>query len=63
MPVLLIAGDRDPHCEVASLRSAAGSAGIELECIAGGRHDLLHDSAAADVRERIVRWLEQRFPR
>ncbi len=63
VPVLLIAGDRDPHCEVASLRSAAGSAGIELECIAGGRHDLLHDSAAADVRERIVRWLEQRFPR
>jgi alpha-beta hydrolase superfamily lysophospholipase len=63
VPVLVIIGDRDPHCDAAGLRAAVRSGGVELDCIAGGRHDLLHDSAAAELRVRIVRWLEQRFPR
>ncbi len=59
IPVLVLCGDSDPWCDAATLRRAEK----ELDLVPGGRHDLLHDTRAAEVRARIHSWLEGRFPR
>lgn len=56
---LVLCGDSDPYSDAATLRRTAP----HFELIAGGKHDLLHDTAHRAVSEQLVNWLEARFPR
>lgn len=60
MPVLVLAGAADG---VGGDASGLRSERVELEVFPGAKHDLFHDTCAADVVRRLVGWLEERLPR
>ena len=57
-PVLVLHGSADP---LAPAGSTPASAGVEVEVVQGGRHDLLHDTGAAATLARVREWIVARL--
>lgn len=69
LPVLLVAGDRDPvglfGKGVLSLAAAyrkLGMAHIDCRLYPGGRHELLNETNREEVMRDIIDWIEKRLP-
>lgn len=63
LPLLILHGADDVLAGIGGSRLAArlsGSADTTLRVVAGGRHDLLHDVARAEVMATIGEWVAQR---
>jgi alpha-beta hydrolase superfamily lysophospholipase len=59
IPILVLHGTDDPIAEARRSKEME-RAGVEVELFEGLRHHLLQETRAADVRKRIVQWLEAR---
>ncbi len=63
-PILLLYTSADRVVNpAAALAFAAKAPQVEVENFPTSRHDLLHDHAAAAVRQRVQQWLTKHFPR
>ena len=62
MPVLVLAGTQDPYVDERAVRALAGPK-VDVEMFDGLMHDLLHESRASEVMERIASWLDRRLAR
>lgn len=62
MPVLVVAGTKDPYVDERAVRALAGPK-VDVEMIDGALHDLLHESRASEVRMRVASWLDRRLAR
>jgi alpha-beta hydrolase superfamily lysophospholipase len=64
LPVLLLAGDRDPvghhgrgPARLARALREAGSRDVTLRLYPGARHDVLHETSRRDVLDDLLAWL------
>lgn len=62
IPCLILHGTDDSLAS-ADKSKALARPGVEVELFEGLRHHLLQEARAAEVRKRIVQWLELRLPR
>lgn len=67
MPILLIAGTRDPvsmggfaNTQLSARYRAAGNTDVTDKRYPGGRHELLNETNRAEVSADIVAWIEER---
>ena len=65
LPILLIAGEKDPvgamgagPREVSAGLTAAGCSDVELRLYPQGRHELLNELEKEEVKEDLLEWLE-----
>lgn len=57
LPVLAIHGSADSLADVEKTRALEGR-GVDVRIVDGGKHHLLHDTMASDVRAMICAWVE-----
>ena len=69
LPVLVIAGDRDPvgangkgPTQVYGWLKAAGLADVALKLYSGMRHEVLNEAGKAQVYEDVLNFLRARLP-
>lgn len=62
MPVLVLAGSKDPLVPVERARSLAGPR-AEVQVLDGFLHDLFHEARASEARASLVKWLDAKLPR
>jgi alpha-beta hydrolase superfamily lysophospholipase len=60
MPALVLCGAADPIASVDAIRSLKG---LNVEAFEGLRHDLFHETRAAEVTASLRAWLDARLPR
>ena len=62
VPVLVLAGARDPLVDIAAVQKLAGAT-VEVAIQDGLLHDLLHEARSGEVIERVLDWLDRKLPR
>jgi alpha-beta hydrolase superfamily lysophospholipase len=62
LPTLVLLGSDDPLVGAGTVR-VLERPGVEVETVAGARHDLLHDAGATETAARIRRWIDRTCPR